>query len=608
MALNAVVRRELVVELLRGPMALAAAAAGVNLLNLVMNLVLARVLDADGYGAVVEQTNIFMVLSVVGTAVLIAVVHRDLAARDEETDARRGWARRLRGLVLLATLATALVAFALCGPVATLLSYPHPVAIAEAALAAAVWVSLCVERGLLQARRDYPALAANLFLETFLRVTCIIVLACAGLGVDGVGLGLVLGVAVGAVLARRAVAGTSRPAWLPASGGLAGGETTRAVPSAARARGQGVHRRTRDGLAVDTSTALATLVPLALLQNMDVVIVGWRNPDAVAGYAAISTACKVPVFMGLAVANYLLAEAALRRRDGRPAGQALAMALGVVVTPGLLLAAVGAVAGHQLLALVFGPRLTAAADGLWVLALAMTCLSVTLLFASFLLGARSRQIVWVLAGCAPLTAVVLALADGLVMRTALAGLGCQAFTAAVAGTLILRQRAPRPAGWAARSGGHVAVAEEEGGDERGHEAVEQDAQAGVGVRGRVAVAAVGDVLQELAGQPVAGGPPDAGDDDLHWQHVREADRDRRGWRPEHDRHQRTEYPVPPGVEQVVRDPLAELAHPRRRRPRVRRHSLDRREDERQRDADGRRREHHQRDERRERQALAREQL
>ncbi|MDT3440491.1 MULTISPECIES: oligosaccharide flippase family protein [unclassified Pseudofrankia] len=436
-----VVRRDLVAELLRGPAALAIAGVLTNGFNLIMNLVLARALDPAGYGAFGVQTNIFMILSVVGTAVLTATVHRESAQIGDTRRERRAWIRQLRNVTWVAILVASLLSLALCKPIAVVLSYPHPFAIAEAAVAAAIWVALCVERGLLQARGNYPALARNLVFESGFRITCVVVLVSAGLGVNGAGLALALGCLAGGEHARHAVART--PSLIRRALGTRLSERTEGVTPTATGPIPIVPvaaspRRTRDSLIAESSVALATLVPLALLQNMDVVIVGWRNPSGVGGYAAISTACKVPVFIGLAVANFLLPEAARRRREGLPAGRALAMALVFVVTPGLFLAAVGAVAGRQMLSLVFGPDLAVAAPSLWVLAIAMTCLAATLMFATYLLGAGYRKIVWALTCCTPLTAVVLTLAGGMVMRTALAGLACQAFTATVAGALVYR--------------------------------------------------------------------------------------------------------------------------------------------------------------------------
>ncbi|ADP83108.1 lipopolysaccharide biosynthesis protein [Pseudofrankia inefficax] len=445
MGLAVVMRRDLVAELLRGPMALAAAGAVTNGFNLVMNLVLARALDPAGYGAVGVQTSIFMILSVVGNSVLTATVHRESAEIGDTRRERRIWIRQLRNVTLVGVLLASLLALALCEPVSLLLSYPHPLAIAEAAIAAAIWVGLCVERGLLQARGNYPALARNLVFESAFRITCVVVLVAAGLGVNGAGIGLALGCLAGGEHARLAVART--PSLIrrspSARSRLRGGDdvvtpTPTATGPIPMMPAAATPRRTRDSLIAEASVALATLVPLALLQNMDIVIVGWRNPDGVGSYAAISTACKVPVFIGLAVANFLLPEAARRRKEGLPAGRALTMALVCVVTPGLFLAAVGAVAGHLVLSLVFGPKLAGAAPDLWVLALAMTYLAASLMFATYLLGAGYRKIVWALACCTPLTAAVLTLAGGDIGRTAAAGLACQAFTAAVAGALVYR--------------------------------------------------------------------------------------------------------------------------------------------------------------------------
>jgi len=441
MALAVTMRRDLVVELLRGPMALAAAGAVTNGFNLVMNLVLARALDSAGYGAVGVETSIFMILSVVGNSVLTATVHRESAQIGDTRRERRAWIRQLRNVTFVSVLVASLISLALCRPVAVMLSYPHPLAIAEASIAAAVWVGLCVERALLQARGNYPALARNLVFESAFRIACVVGLVSIGFGVNGVGLALVLGCVAGSEHARLAVARTpslilrspSARTRLPSVAPTP--TATGPIPMMPAAA---TPRRTRDSLIAEASVALATLVPLALLQNMDIVIVGWRNPDGVGSYAAISTACKVPVFIGLAVANFLLPEAARRHKEGLPAGRALTMALICVVTPGLLLAAVGAVAGHLLLSLVFGPNLTGAAPALWVLAIAMTYLAATLMFATYLLGAGYRKIVWALAACTPLTAVVLILAGGGIMRTAAAGLACQAVTAAVAGALVYR--------------------------------------------------------------------------------------------------------------------------------------------------------------------------
>ncbi|SBW22102.1 putative membrane protein [Candidatus Protofrankia californiensis] len=122
------------------------------------------------------------------------------------------------------------------------------------------------------------------------------------------------------------------------------------------------------------------------------------------------------------------------------------MAVGWVVTPGLLLVAIGGVAARFLLSEVFGPGLTGGASALWVLALAMTCLAVTLLFTNYLLGAGCRGVVGVLAAGTVLTGGGLVMAGGDLVATAVIALGCQAVTASLAGFMVLRTHSPAALG------------------------------------------------------------------------------------------------------------------------------------------------------------------
>lgn len=447
-----------IVAALRGPGMLAVAGMVVNGGSLVMNLVLARVLDATAYGALAIQISIFMILSMIGSAVQMAVVHRDTAT--EHGDSRRErwtWVRRLRSAVALGVVVTGAVGLVICRPLASLLSYPHPISIAAAILGGAVWVSLSIERGLLQARGAYEALARNLAFESCVRIGLVVALVVAGLGVNGAGLGLVLGLLVGTEHARwasgraphRLVESTSPVSRPQAKGTFADFpyDPDRLTTSTGPIPVLTV-MRTRPGLRTNTLTALGALVPLSLLQNMDVVIVGALNPSGAGTYAAMSTVCKVPVFIGLAVANFLLPEAARRLREGVPARGALTMAVLFVVAPGLVLSAASLVAGDQLMSLVFPPELVEDVASLWVLSLAMTYLAVTLMFTTYLLGAGERFVVAVLSAGTVLTVLGLVAAGGGLSRTSAAGLACQALNASLVGivVLLLHRRVARTGG------------------------------------------------------------------------------------------------------------------------------------------------------------------
>ncbi|MCM3885120.1 polysaccharide biosynthesis protein [Frankia sp. R82] len=452
--------RAAVAGLLAGPASLAVAGMLVNGCNLLMNLIVARVLDSDAYGAVSVQVSIFLILSVAGNALLIGVVHHETSGIGESRREQWYWIRRLRGACGVGIAVATIAALVLSRPVAALMSYHHPVAIAEATIGAALWTLLCVERGLIQARGAYQRLAVNFVVEGFVRIGLVILFVVCGMGVNGAGLGIVIGVLVGAEHGRWAVRRTPRlprvprlpsPASLQSPAPAEATLDDAALDDAALDEADlppatgpipvpipAPRPSARQSVIADTTVALGALVPLALLQNMDVVIVGWLGSSGVGGYAAISTACKVPVFIGLAVANFLLPEAARRRKEGRPAGGTLAIALAFVVTPGLLLAAIGLVGAHWLIGLVFGAHLTGAAGALWVLALSMTLLAVTLMFTTYLLGAGVRRVVGVLAVATVATAGALVSAGGGAMSTAVAALITELFTAVAVGLLVVQ--------------------------------------------------------------------------------------------------------------------------------------------------------------------------
>ncbi|THJ75096.1 polysaccharide biosynthesis protein, partial [Candidatus Frankia alpina] len=162
--------REAVSGLLAGPAALAVAGMLVNGCNLLMNLIVARALDSDSYGAVSVQVSIFLILSVAGNALLIAVVQHETSGTGDTRREQWSWIRQLRGACGVGIVVATVVALVLSRPAAALMSYPHPVAIAEATIGAALWTLLCVERGLMQARGAYQRLAVNFVVEGFARI------------------------------------------------------------------------------------------------------------------------------------------------------------------------------------------------------------------------------------------------------------------------------------------------------------------------------------------------------------------------------------------------------------------------------------------------------
>ncbi|HZT67421.1 MAG TPA: hypothetical protein VFA11_16650 [Acidimicrobiales bacterium] len=428
-----------------GPLALAG--LGANSANLVVTVVVARLLSVRGYGSLNELVSVFLVLSMPGSALLVAVVRRVAAWEvvglgDRVPD----WARTVRRRGVAAAVVFAAVGWLAQGWVAGRLSLPSPAGVPETLAAGAVWALLCVERGLLQSRLAYHRLARNLAVEGAGRTVLTLGFVVAGWGVAGATGGLLGGVLCALVDARRSARTTPAEVLVEASAPIevagappaAGG----AAPLAAAASTGTVSARDRRHLMTDLGVALASLALLAVLQSADVVIVGRLSPGGIGAYAAVSVAAKALVFAALVLCGFLLPEAATRWKRGEHAIHELMVALGVLAVPsaGLLLASM--TFGRQLLSIVFGPRLTAAAPAFAPLVAAMWLLGTTVLLTHYLLGVGHRRIVGLLAAAAVAGVVVITQGGGSPYATAWRDLALQAALAGVAASMVIAVHNP----------------------------------------------------------------------------------------------------------------------------------------------------------------------
>jgi O-antigen/teichoic acid export membrane protein len=188
----------------------------------------------------------------------------------------------------------------------------------------------------------------------------------------------------------------------------------------------------------DAVAAFAVLALLAILQTVDVLVVGREAPGRSGSYAAISVTSKALVFVGFSLSQYLLPEAARRFSEGRHALRQLGVCLGLLAVPAAVLLAVAVVAPERLLSTVFGADLVGAAPALATLVLATASLATAVLFAYYLLGAARRSVVAVLATAAAVATVALQAADGEALATARTVLACNAAMAGVLGVMVVR--------------------------------------------------------------------------------------------------------------------------------------------------------------------------
>ena len=135
---------------------------------------------------------------------------------------------------------------------------------------------------------------------------------------------------------------------------------------------------------------------VAVLQNVDVLVVGRDNPAHSGAYAAVSVTSKAIVFGAIVLGGYLLPEAAIRWRQGGHALRQLAVVLVLLGVPSVLLLGIALAAPDKFLELVFHHAYTSAADALAPLVVAMILLSVSVVLTMYLLAVGQRWVVAVL--------------------------------------------------------------------------------------------------------------------------------------------------------------------------------------------------------------------
>ena len=166
-----------------------------------------------------------------------------------------------------------------------------------------------------------------------MRVVAVLVLVLAGFGPSGAAVGVLIGEIVGdgaRALMRRCApgrVGRVRACARPEAGRRPYG------PTRCSAAG-GSERRT---VALDLVVASVSLSMVAVLQNVDVLVVGRDNPTHSGAYAAVSVTSKAIVFGAIVLGGYLLPEAAIRWRQGGHALRQLAVVLVLLAIPSVVL-------------------------------------------------------------------------------------------------------------------------------------------------------------------------------------------------------------------------------------------------------------------------------
>jgi O-antigen/teichoic acid export membrane protein len=187
----------------------------------------------------------------------------------------------------------------------------------------------------------------------------------------------------------------------------------------------------RRTVAFDLVVASISLSMVAVLQNIDVLVVGRDNPSHSGAYAAVSVTSKAIVFGAVVLGGYLLPEAAIRWRQGGHALRQLMVVLVLLAIPSFVVLAVALAAPEQLLQIVFHHEYTAASNALVPLVVAMILLSVSVVLTMYLLAVGRRWVAGILVGGAGVLTLAVLAVHGAPRATALVDLVVQAGVLAV---------------------------------------------------------------------------------------------------------------------------------------------------------------------------------
>lgn len=364
--------------------------AGASILAIGMNylflLAAGRLLGPDDYGALAALLGLLTVVLLPTGALQLAVsreVSRRLAVGDSRGAEAFCWAAlRFGSFATLPILALAAVSVV---PLREILNLESTgvVALVSAALATALVYPISI--GVLQGYQRFLAVAATYVLPFALRLGLLGVLALAGLRLGGAALATVVAVIGGAAFALVLVRDPLRRGALSARPAL--GPFLRYL-----------------------WPVLVALVGVAMLTNVDLLVVRARFPSEDAGeYAAASAFARVAFFLPATILAVLFPRTAARQARGEETADILGRSLIVTAGFGAFLTVIYSLLGPGLVQTSFGASFAEGGDLLVLLTVSMTLFALANVLVGFDLSRGETRYAWIVAAAATLQLAVLAL-------------------------------------------------------------------------------------------------------------------------------------------------------------------------------------------------------
>jgi O-antigen/teichoic acid export membrane protein len=346
---------------------LAAAAMAANLVAVVFTVIFTRLLGTAGYGSLAALLNLTVILFVPGSALQVAAAREGTLGRLGRGGELAGTLARWTRHLLIGLLAITLAAILAREPLAALLNVRQEWAAAGVPATAALWLLVCVQRGLLQAGRAYRVVGLSIVLEALGRLAVGLAFVGLGLGVTGAYLGTAASLALTAVVLELVLRRRLGPAT------------------------PGARQHPLRSLARDAALPIAALTVVAALQNVDVIMAKHALTETAAGvYAATVVAAKAVVWIAVGLGFWVVPEATRRAAAGGDPRTVLARGLGVIGAVAACALAVFAAVPALLLRTAFGAEYESGDEVLLTLGAAYALLAAAYIAVQFLLGLRRR--------------------------------------------------------------------------------------------------------------------------------------------------------------------------------------------------------------------------
>ena len=367
---------------------LAVAALATNVLALVFTVVFARLLGADDYGSLAALLSTYLIISVPGSAMQVAVARETALGNLGQDGALAATVGHWLVRIAIITVGFAIAGVLLRQPLADAIGVPEEWAAAAVPVTGCAWLILCVLRGVLTGLHEYRTVGLSLVGEATGRLVFGGIFFAVGGGVTGAYLGtpvsmMFVALVLIAILRRRT------------------------GPS-----DHGPERRRLRTLAAETWAPMVGLTLIATLQNIDVIIVKHQiGGDAAGSYAAAGVAAKAVIWVAIGVGFHLVPDTASRLKEGRETRPALTRSLAIVGALAIPALLIFAAVPHLLLQAAFGEDLTQADGALLTLGIAMSMLALSYLCVQYMLALGRRAFLIPLAICT-IAEPILLLASG----------------------------------------------------------------------------------------------------------------------------------------------------------------------------------------------------